>query len=284
MGANHSADRSRRRGSASLLTGLLVVGLAAATTGGAASPAAGQELSRAARSGGPQVRLSFPARPNVCGAGDGILVRERGGSTMLMGVSTRGWRSWRDGEPPCETGDVQVSLELADDRIESVGLRVGSPDPDASGTDLGRQTGADAARFLLAEARTAAPDASRRLITAASLAADAETWPALLELARDRSLASRTRKSALHWLGRAAADEAVAAMGGIVRDRTEADEIREAAVFGLSQLDDGRGVPLLIDVVRTVPDARVRSRALFWLADSEDPRAIELFEEILTGS
>ncbi|HUE77806.1 MAG TPA: HEAT repeat domain-containing protein, partial [Gemmatimonadota bacterium] len=63
---------------------------------------------------------------------------------------------------------------------------------------------------------------------------------------------------------------------------TEDDEIRDAAVFGLSQLPRDQAVELLIDVVRTVPDARVRSRALFWLAEFDDPRAIALFEEILS--
>ena len=59
-------------------------------------------------------------------------------------------------------------------------------------------------------------------------------------------------------------------------------EVRKSAVFALSQLDNEEGVPSLIRVARTSPDPRIRKNAIFWLGQSEDPRAIALFEEILT--
>lgn len=255
----------------------------AAWTGGAAAAAQDLEtLVREARSD--PVTFAFPARPGVCGAGDGILVREPDGTNMFLSgrVSRNGWRSWRDGEPACEEGDVVVTGTRSGSVLRDVRLRVGAPGPDATGIDLGLVTGQEAADYLLAVAGRATEKDAPRLILAAALAADAVRWPALLRLARNRELPRRTRKSALQWLGREAAAEAARELGGIVRDRTEDDEIRDAAVFGLSQLPRDQAVDLLIDVVRTVPDVRVRSRALFWLAEFDDPRAIALFEEILS--
>jgi hypothetical protein len=40
-------------------------------------------------------------------------------------------------------------------------------------------------------------------------------------------------------------------------------------------------VPALIRVARTSPNGELRKSALFWLGQSEDPRALGLFEELL---
>lgn len=253
----------------------------------AAAPAAGQELPRLAGQVDGPVRFAYPARPGVCGAGDGLLIREADGSTTFVSgrLSQGQWRQWREGDAPCEEGDVVVTLGRTGGPWSGVAIAVGDRAPVDRGTGataLGRFTGAEAATFLLDGVASVGRRDARDLILAAALA-DAESWPRLLELARDRSLHSATRKTALHWVGRQAAEEGAAALGGIVGDPTESDEIRAAAVFALSQLPPGRAVPLLIRVARTTDDARVRSRALFWLAQFDDARAVALFEEILSG-
>jgi HEAT repeat protein len=54
-------------------------------------------------------------------------------------------------------------------------------------------------------------------------------------------------------------------------------------VFALSQEPRDEGVPALIRIVKSNRSPGVRKKALFWLGQSEDPRALALFEEILTG-
>lgn len=258
---------------------------AALALAGAVAAADGQELEHVARSAAGPVRLAYPAAENVCGAGDGIVIREPDGSTMFVSgrVSRSDWERWREGESPCRTGDVMVRM-----RADGAGwsdVRVGFgplQGDDVAVTDLGYVTGQAAAELLLDAARVSGSRSARDLVLAAAIAADAEIWPELLAMARDRALPSRVRESALHWLGRRAAREAVKGLGGIVRDRTEEDRIREAAVFALSQLPDDQAIPLLIEVVRTMDDPRVVNRALFWLAEFDDPRAMALFEEILS--
>jgi len=38
----------------------------------------------------------------------------------------------------------------------------------------------------------------------------------------------------------------------------------------------------LIAVAKTNKDSEIRKKALFWLGQSNDPRAIDLFEQLLT--
>ena len=52
--------------------------------------------------------------------------------------------------------------------------------------------------------------------------------------------------------------------------------------FALSQRRNGEGVTALINVVRTSKDPELRKKALFWLGQSKDPRALDLIEELLT--
>jgi HEAT repeat protein len=59
-------------------------------------------------------------------------------------------------------------------------------------------------------------------------------------------------------------------------------EVRKQAVFALSQRPKQDGVPALIQIARTNRDPEIRKTALFWLGQSKDPRALALFEEILT--
>jgi len=61
-------------------------------------------------------------------------------------------------------------------------------------------------------------------------------------------------------------------------------DVREAAVFALSEIDGDAGFDALMRIARGEGDPRIREKAFFWLADSGDPRALALFEEILAGS
>jgi HEAT repeat protein len=107
-------------------------------------------------------------------------------------------------------------------------------------------------------------------------------WPDLLRLARSAIVARETRRSAVFWLGQAAGEAATRGLTELLDDTTVALEVKESAVFALSQQPRDEGVPALIRVARTHPSPGVRKKALFWLGQSDDPRALALFEELLT--
>ena len=57
------------------------------------------------------------------------------------------------------------------------------------------------------------------------------------------------------------------------------DHVRDQAVFALSQLDDG--TDWLLKVLRSKREPETMRRSMFWLGQSEDPRALQEIEKIL---
>lgn len=105
----------------------------------------------------------------------------------------------------------------------------------------------------------------------------------LVELATAHEL-TEVREEALFWLAQRGGPRALETLKrALIADPDR--EVREHAVFALSELSDGRGVDELLRVARdeSYPED-VRKQAFFWLAQSDDPRAIALLEEFLIGS
>ena len=73
-------------------------------------------------------------------------------------------------------------------------------------------------------------------------------------------------------------------IAGTITDALDNDpdtEVKKRAVFALSQLPKDDGVPKLIDVARKNRNPEVRRQAMFWLGQSNDPRALAFFEDVL---
>lgn len=105
-----------------------------------------------------------------------------------------------------------------------------------------------------------------------------EAQPALVELA-ERNAHPEVRSQALFWLAqRGGAGVAAIILRAAEHDRSE--EVREQAVFALSQLDDGEGVEHLLRLCKT-GSMQARKNALFWLGQSDDPRAMAALEDLL---
>ena len=89
---------------------------------------------------------------------------------------------------------------------------------------------------------------------------------------------SEVRGQALFWLAQSDAPGA----GDWILGRLDAEtdeEVRGQAVFALSRLDDG--TDRLLAVLRSERDAETIRQALFWLGQSDDPRALAELERIL---
>jgi hypothetical protein len=101
----------------------------------------------------------------------------------------------------------------------------------------------------------------------------------LIAIARDHEI-SKMRSDALFWLAQRAGDQAVSTIAEAI-DRDPDTEVKKKAVFALSLLPKDDGVPRLIDVARNNRNAVVRKQAMFWLGQSNDPRALKFFEDVL---
>ncbi|HEX6432722.1 MAG TPA: HEAT repeat domain-containing protein [Gemmatimonadales bacterium] len=213
-----------------------------------------------------RVHLSFAARPGVCGDGHN-------------NVSTR--QESAEWEADCEDQPVRVSLQLRDQRVVAIRTYVGGRwRPGSSARDLGTVRPQEAAAYFL---RLAADPSSLKgdPVLPASLADSVTIWPSLVRLARNPRLPEDRRRTAIFWLGQAAGVAATRALDLVATHDDTSRELRKQAVFALSQRPADEGVPALIRIARTNRDPELRKSALFWLGQSEDPRALDLFEEIL---
>ena len=120
-------------------------------------------------------------------------------------------------------------------------------------------------------------------IVPATLADSVTTWPALLRLTRNGALPEKTRRSAVFWLGQQAGDRVTSELSAFVSDGDENRELRKHAVFALSQRPRDEAVPELVRIARSHRDPEIRKTAMFWLGQSQDPRALAFFEEVLRG-
>jgi hypothetical protein len=226
------------------------------------------------------VRMSFDLRPGVCGDGRNVWYD----SNSNRNYSRFDERTRRDVEYDidCSSGPGRLVVVRRDGETVELRFYVGGRWRSSSSvTDLGTVSPRAAVDFLLTLAETHDGKAGREAIFPATLADSVTIWPSLLRIARNDSRPRSTREQATFWLGHLAEEPATRGLTELVGDAAVDREVRESAIFALSQRR-GEGVPALINVVRTSRDPELRKKALFWLANSRDPRALDLIEELLT--
>ena len=178
---------------------------------------------------------------------------------------------------------MRLALQVTGGRVTRLRAYVGGRWKGLDGvTDLGVVSAPEAARWLLALARQGGSRAAEQAVFPAILADSVTVWPDLVALARDGSVTTRVRDQSVFWLGQAAGDAATKDLTDLAVDDSVDHEVRKQAVFALSRQPRDVGVPALIQIARTNRDREVRRSAFFWLGQTHDPRAVALFEEILT--
>jgi hypothetical protein len=227
------------------------------------------------------VRLTFTVRPDVCGDGNNIRIIRNGSRTY----TDDSYRRSRDVEwdVDCQSGPGRVAVDVRGGEVQDLRFYVGGRWRPAGSdvTDLGQVPAAQAAGFLLGLAERGTGRAARNAVYPSTLVDSVTVWPTLLKIARDDRAERETRSQSVFWLGQAAGDAATKGLTELADDPES--EIRDQAVFALSRRPADEGVPALIRIARTHRDPKTRRSAMFWLGQSKDPRAIALFEEILTG-
>jgi hypothetical protein len=248
-----------------------------------ATPVTAQSIADAVtRKGDGQVRFSFNLREGVCGYGSNISTYRRNESKP--NTRTMGGRSSRDVEYDidCDTGPGRVVLDVDRGRVTALRFYVGGKwRTNSDAVDLGMAGTRQAADYLLELAQTSEGKAGREAVFPLTVIDSVTIWPSLIKLARDESRPREMRKNAVFWLGQAAEEPATRGLDELVGEAALDREVRESAIFALSQRPKDEGVPALIRVVKTNRDPEMRKKALFWLGQSGDPRALNLIEELL---
>jgi hypothetical protein len=226
-----------------------------------------------------KVRFEFAARPDMCGTGSYV---SRGEHNRMQ---------W-DGEysedveytDDCLKGPVRVVITKSGGQLARIRTYVGGrwrPTNERT-TMVGVVSAREATDYLLSLANTQASKIGQEAMFATMLADSVEVWPAFLRIARDDNRPNSLRSNAVFWLGQMAGEKITQNLRELSGDAALDREVRKQAVFALSQRPRQDGVPALIEIARTNRDPEIRKTALFWLGQSKDPRALALFEEILT--
>jgi hypothetical protein len=243
---------------------VLAVGMAFAPSVSVSTPTLAQTTlaQRVRRAPDGVVHVQFAARPGACGDGGDLI----GFRKALFAESFQSIGNWD--APNCRPGPVRVALSVVNGTVTRVKAYVGGDWPRASDrvTDLGSVSGAEAASYFFA----LVPQIERkgdkaRLLLPAVLADDPGAMPQLISLSRDESRLQDTRRQAIQWIGLLGDAKVVPVLvafareGGAGPTGGDIDEDGEApgkkglgtsAMAALSTLENGVGVPALIDLAR----------------------------------
>ena len=222
------------------------------------------------------VSFTFASRPGVCGNGRTFL-RDGTDDGYVMSENVRNYSRDRQWDEECERGPVRVVASVVGGEVVSLRTYAG-PVPRESDQlrTLGDVDVREATTFLADLAENGTGRVPDEALLPLVLADDTPPWPMFLRLARSDVRPKSLRRNAGMWLGRAVA----AKLGLSDRAKTDDDDVRQAAVFALSQQREN-AVPQLLTVARSSPYPAARAQALFWLGQTADPRAIDYFAEIL---
>jgi hypothetical protein len=264
--------------------------------GGITSPALAQNtlVERIGKAPDGVVRVQFAGRPGTCGDGRDVI----GFRKALFAESFQSIGNWE--APNCRPGPVRVALTVANGKVTSVKTYVGGDRPRTNDrvTDVGVVPSSEAASYffaLIPQIEGSGRRDKSRLLLPAVLADDPSAVPRLITLARDESRAQETRRQSIQWIGLLGDAKVVpmlvgfASGGGAAPTGDDIDEndmapgkkgLATAAMAALSMLEDGAGVPALIDLARSGTSG-TRASAVFWLGQSGDPRAFAALHGVI---
>jgi len=124
-------------------------------------------------------------------------------------------------------------------------------------------------------------DVKEQIIFAASINEDKDAAVNFLIDVAGNNNDRESRKKAIFWLGQKAGERSLNALKDTI-DSADADtEVQKQAVFAISQRPKDESVPLLIKIAKTHANPAIRKQAIFWLGQTGDERAVDLFKEIL---
>jgi hypothetical protein len=151
---------------------------------------------------------------------------------------------------------------------------------------------------------------SRQAVSALGVVDTDASLAALMDLARHGT--DTVRKSAVFWVGQSDEPRARALLNSVIADENETIAVRKSAIFALgqehgsvadlislydglkdsklrehvifvlAQRDEEAAMNELMKIARTDENRAMRGKALFWLAQKDDPRVAKLIAEIVS--
>jgi HEAT repeat protein len=144
---------------------------------------------------------------------------------------------------------------------------------------IGQSGGAESGAYLRELfGRIQGEELRKKILFSVSQMGGAENSKWLIGVARDRTQPVEIRKQALFWAGQGGAPLAdLASLYSTLEER----EMKEQLIFVYSQRDEPAAVDKLLEIAKRDPDPELRKKALFWLGQSDDPRAAKALQDII---
>ena len=193
----------------------------------------------------------------------------------------------RDRDPDVQREAVERLGELHDDRAYNLLVEFARSHPVSDVRrkaieTLGEKGRADSVMVILDDLarRSDDEDVARKAVETLGELHDARALALVARIARTHPNVDVRRKAIETYGESAPSDSSVALLKSILASDAPED-VYNAVLEALEEMDDGAGIPALIDAARSHPNRDVRAAALRRLAESDDPRAQKIFDQTL---
>jgi HEAT repeat protein len=149
---------------------------------------------------------------------------------------------------------------------------------------LGQAAESEEVINILLEIINTDPEAQIRenAVHAISQASEELGTPALIQLAQTHPNKA-IRLKAIFWLGNYAESTDIIEILLDIAHKDPDSDVQQKAIYALSQAGE-LGIPALIDIAKNHAKIPLRKKAIFWLGNSDDPRAKEALMQIINES
>jgi hypothetical protein len=244
-----------------------------------AAPLGAQTIAQRIATADRPVQVIYPSRQTACGDGRSYIghVFDDG---YYFGTDDNTMYSRGDGwsRGACVHGPARVVATVFSGEVTRLHVYVGPIPPTSADVETVNSSASDAEAWLSSLVTGENARVAAGAILPLMLVDAPDPWPLLLRVARDNSRGMNVRRDALMWLG----NGAIAHLGiEQKRDDTPDDEMRAQAVFVLSQRPKSESVPTLMDLAKSTKYPSAKRSAIFWLGQTGDTRAADVFAELL---
>ena len=193
----------------------------------------------------------------------------------------------RDRDPDVQREAVERLGELHDDRAYNLLVEFARSHPVSDVRrqaieTLGEKGRGDSVIVILGDIarRSDDPEAAREAVETLGELHDARALALVARIARTHPNVDVRRKAIETYGESAPSDSSVALLKSILASDAPED-VYSAVLEALEEMEQGAGIPTLIEAARAHPNRDVRADALRRLAESDDPRAQRIFEQTL---
>jgi HEAT repeat protein len=146
---------------------------------------------------------------------------------------------------------------------------------------LGQRRSDENAQFLRQLfAKTSNEETKNKILFSLSQTRNAGNEQWLLDQAVNAKNSMDVRKQALFWVGQSGGLDVVKL--GELYDKGSEEDFKDQVIFVLSQRGKSpEAVDKLIDIAKNEKNRELRKKAIFWLGQSHDPRAVKALQELI---